>query len=285
MKKILSLAFMALMFSLCAQTVDTYYNGSEPHAQFIYEFPTDPSRLLQCRYVPGNGQFSEYVLEEVTGGVLTPINVPQCTQITSAAVEVSGGLVFSGLTQNNGNELFFFDGVNSTLFDLSPGANGSVYIGFYNFEGDVYFTAHDGANNQGYKFVNSSTVQQFTMTTEFVNSICTVWGGAIYFGELSYDAVNSTYTNSLKKAVWNGIDYDYSLVREVETAVNLGFFWSEPVVNFGKLFIAETIVDRGLFGGNFTLVGRCFKCGFPFTVQYVDWPHFNIVSPGILDQL
>jgi hypothetical protein len=255
MKKTFTLIAVLFTFSISAQVADYYHDGDEPNVQVLFEFPTDPSRLLQCRYVPGTGQFLEYSLEEITNGVLSQITVPSCTQITSLPIEVAGGLVFSGLTQNNGNELFFFDGVNSNMFDLNPGIDGSSYIGINNIDGEIFFNANDGIGFQAYKFIDGTTVEQITFSTEFVAGVSAVWGNAIYYSEQTYDAVLSTYTFSLKKALWNGIDYDYSFIKDVEVGIGYQCFWGAPVIKWNKLFLSEVIIDyQQLFPNTYRVI-------------------------------
>ena len=104
MKKTLTLATLLSTLYCSAQYADYYYDGNEQYSEYLYEFPGDSTRLLQARYVIGPGQYQEYYLEEITNGVLNPLVIPLCLQITSAPIEVDGGFVFSGLTANNGNE-------------------------------------------------------------------------------------------------------------------------------------------------------------------------------------
>ncbi|MFT6244370.1 MAG: hypothetical protein ACJA0U_002034 [Salibacteraceae bacterium] len=72
--------------------------------------------------------------------------------------------------------------------------------------------------------IDGATVEQITFSTDVVAGASAVWGNAIYYSEQTFDAVLSTYTFSLKKALWNGIDYDYSVINDVEVGIGYQCF-------------------------------------------------------------
>jgi hypothetical protein len=141
------------------------------------------------------------------------------------------------------------------MFDLNPGIDGASYIGINNIEGEIFFNANDGIGFQAYKFIDGTTVEQITFSTAFVAGVSAAWGNAIYYSEQTFDAVLSTYTFSLKKAFWNGIDYDYSVIKDVGVGIGYQCFWGAPMIKWNKLFLSEVIIDyQQLFPNTYRVI-------------------------------
>jgi len=245
MKKTTTLFAFLITLSASAQSVDFYYDGPDANVYNLLEYPSDPTRLLQATWVTNPAPTpSGYVIEEITNGTLNTLSFPLCNQITLAPHEVSGGFLMPGNTTNLGNEVFFFDGTNTYTYDINPGALGSDMLSFNTVEGETYFSANNGSQYQAFRFVNASTVEQLTNETEPVISVCAKWGDTLYYNVQGFNPVTSNPVFKLKKAMWNGVDYDYAQIRELEVpSGGTQVSWRDPVIKWGKLFLTESVID------------------------------------------
>ena len=246
MKRISTLFAILLSLSLNAQVLEYYYDGSESNVYYLYEYPNDPTRIVQASWAQGGA----YSLQEVTNGNYNPITIPLCTEVTTPPLAIGDGLIMAGNTVDFGNEIFFLNGTNSFMYDLNPGASGSNVSNISNVEGETFIIGSSGAMPQAFRFVDQSTIEQITNETELVTSVCAVWEDTIYYSVWGYDQQTMSDIFRLKKAMWNGSSYDYAVVREVSVQPNVQVYWKSPIIKWGRLFLDETESDWSMSQGS-----------------------------------
>lgn len=245
-----SAAFLFFANTLLAQnsSIQTHFNDSEPWINHIYNYPGDPTSLLAV-HQEFNGTDFVYQLVIPDIGSANPVWISGCTEVTSTLHEVAGGAVFSGDFVNQGNELFFFNGLNPTVFDLNPG-QGSSDPEIFQLNDGLFITAFDGTARQLYEFVSPTEVKKVT-NEQFDVFLPVGKMNDDYLYEMSAETSPTEIEWELKCARENGGSFTYSTVRTATYPIVSGnpsvtpdaVVWVNGLNSNGQFILIEDITN------------------------------------------
>lgn len=220
--------------------VSTFLDNPDPGAATIFKSPWDENVLYQAaRVVSTNTNI--YEVSDVSNGSPTPVAFPLCSELMATPTVVADGFLLSAIT-SFGVEFVYFDGNNSTVFDLNVGASGSdPYI--FKMDDRVFIFAFDGSYQQLFEFDKiTHTVTKVSTDAISVFSVCASWGSDIFYKTKAVNTVTGEDEYSLVKATPSGNGFMTSILKTITipTDPNRGIYWLHPVVKWGKLYLSES---------------------------------------------
>lgn len=241
--------------SALAQTnyVSTYLDNPNIYAAQLHQLPWDESRLVQYRETVGSANLT-YEIEEVTNSTISPVIPPQCSAINRPPVLVQDGYLIVGTT-SQGNELLYFNEVNSTVFDLNMGIDGSDPE-IWEKGGRLFVIAFDGAFRQLYEFDEAThAVTQITNNSISVNSVCAVWGDDVYYSTKYVNTLTGLDEYTLIKAAPTSGAYSHTFIQNIHipSSMDHQVDWKSPQLMWGKLYMAA--VDASVYINNSNTMG------------------------------
>lgn len=246
MKSFLLFSTFLITLAIHAQSnyTSTVMDNPDGAAKMLTILPWDQSKLVQVNQVyDPNSSSNNFSLNEVSSGVSIPISIPSCSEMKSIPTVLNDGILFSGETATEGSECMFFDGVNTTVFDLNLGA-GDSYTVVYPLQNRIFLTAYDGNATQLYEFDQvTHVITKITNGAISTFRVCAVWNDAIYYSIVEYNSVTNENEFILMKAVASGSVFSFSTIRSISVPsfpLTL-IFWNDPQIKWGKLFLTEDV--------------------------------------------
>ncbi|MDG1331226.1 MAG: T9SS type A sorting domain-containing protein [Crocinitomicaceae bacterium] len=233
-----------ILFSFGLQAQSNYYStflaNPNLYAEQLVKLPWDASKLYQVtRDVDQSSGVFYYTIDDVSTGAVVPISIPLINQVRGEPTFVDDGILFSAIA-GYGIELVYFDGVNSTIFDLNSGVGDSDPV-IQEIDDRVFVVANDGNNTQLYEFDKSThLLEQITTGMVSIQSVCATWDGDVFY---STKSINTTFNEDeyqlIKASSANG-SYSFTTIQTIgfPIGINGGFNWKHPVLKDGLLYFS-----------------------------------------------
>lgn len=215
MKSILFFFALTLCQGVYSQSnyVSTFLVNPEINATHLVKLPWDETRLYQITVDTQTG-FYIYTIDDVSNGTVDPVTIPLCSDIRAEPTFLNDGILLSAIT-SYGLELVYFDGVNSTIFDLNQGTDGSD-ADVFEVNHHIFVLAFDGNYRQLYEFNKiTHTITKITTDAISVRHVCAELGDAVYYSTYNHNAPNLSDEYELLKATPNGGSYSFSTIQAI----------------------------------------------------------------------
>lgn len=223
--------------------VSTYLENPVINAFELHSLPWDETRLYQYTRNNGSG-YEVFTIDEVAFNALSPVIPPLCSEILEVPQIIDDGLLIVGSTAS-GKELLYFDEVNSTVFDLNPGAGDSDPL-VYTMNDRVFIVAFNGTTEQLFEFDQvAHTISQITNSSIPVQSVCAVWGDDIFYRLKFEDVANGADDYHLMKATLNVSSYVHDTIQSISipSTPNRMVDWRSPQLFQGFLYFMTVNVQ------------------------------------------
>lgn len=237
-------------FAIQAQTnlYSTFLANPNLYAQQLVKLPWDESTLYQVtRDVnQSSGQFY-YTIDDVSTGSIVPVSIPLIDEMRGEPTFVDDGILFAAIA-GYGVELVYFDGVNSTIYDLNIGVGSSDPV-IYELDDRFFVIANDGNNKQLYEFDKSThLVGQITTGTVSVESVCAIWDDAVFYNTRSINTTFNEDEYELIKATPTVGGYSFTSIQTIGFPIdpNSTFDWKHPIVKDDMLYLSAVNVSSNL---------------------------------------
>lgn len=230
--------------------VSTYLENPNINAFELHRLPWDETRLYQYTENSSSGNLF-YTVDELAFNTITPVSPPLCSEILQAPVIVNDGLLFVGSTAS-GNELIYFDEINSTVFDLNPGLVGSDPF-IYALEDRVFIVALNGMYKQLFEFDKTAhTVTQLTNDAISVESACAVWADDVYYRTKFVNTMSGEDEYTLMKASPSGNGYVQTFIQNINlpNSNDRCVDWRSPELIYGRLYLMAVDVSPITYNSN-----------------------------------